>query len=485
MTTQTTPTYRITRLVETNFKRISSLDISPGTRTLVILQGPNEAGKTSGLEGLIAALGGKRKAPEVPVRTGADDAIIELTIGSESGPAYHIARSFKGDRTCLSVYSVDAEGNRSKISAGQTHLDALVSDITFDPLAFSKADRPLQVRMLCNAIGQPELLDKAKSRKDAILESRRQVNTKIDGLQARLNSPELADPAPGQVLHEVTQDGVRARLEQVEAKNKARRDAAATIADFDQKIAAARSTIAEMEQKLAQWREHETKLTMARGERQAALDAMPAETPTADLAAQLAQIDVDNAKVRQQKARLQAIADRDLLQKQAAVYNGQLSEIDAGVETAIGASDLGKAVPGLAFKDGELLHNSLPWSQASGMRKLELSTLIGMAANPQLRIMTIDEADRLDDASLQRLKQLANERNFQLWMTGVRLGDETDEDTYIAKIVDGRSVGTSSPSNGRAGSVAAADPTKSPAAAGKPKPIAAPVASFALDDIDL
>lgn len=464
---------RVTRLVETNHKRISSLDISPGQRTLVILQGPNEAGKTSALEGLVVALGGKRKASEVPIRSGAEDCIIEATIGDAQGARYHIVRSFKGDRTFLSVYAIDAEGNRSKVSAGQTLLDALVSDITFNPLAFATADRPLQVRMLCSAIGQPELLAQAKARKDALAEDRRRVSGQIDALKARLNSAELADPAPGQPLHEVTPEGVKARLDAIEAANKTRRDQVTLVHGIDAQIASAAATIAELERKLAEWRKHAEHLAATRAAEQARLDAMPPETSTAELTAQLAQVDDGNRKARQQKARLAAIAQRDALQQQADALTAKLAEVDASVEQAIAASDLGRAVPGLSFRDGELYHNNLPWSQASGMRKLELSTLIGMAANPQLRIMTIDEADRLDDASLARLRELAAERQFQLWLTGVRLGDETDDDTYLARIVDGRNVLPNN-GNGRAAESRSLAGATSPAAAA---PVAAVPAS--------
>lgn len=444
----------ITRLVETNYKRISSLDVTPGNRTLVIYQGPNEAGKTSALEGLIAALGGKRKAAEVPIRAGADDCIIEATIGGASGNKYHVVRSFKGDKAYLSVYSLDAEGRRSKESAGQTLLDSLVSDITFDPLQFVKADRNTQTKMLCAAIGRPDLIDQAKARKDALSETRRLINSRLDGLKARLNTPDLADPAPGQPLHEVTPDGVKARMATVEQANQQRREQQNKVEAHRRNLAGLTARIESLQRELSEVtaaKDRETANLAAAG---ALLQTLPAEVSTADLAAQLQQIESENRKARQRQARAKALAELGELQAKADSYTSEMAGVDAAVEATIAASDLGKAVPGITFKAGELLHNGLPWSQASGMRKLELSTLIGMAANPALRIMTIDEADRLDDASLKRLQALAAERQFQLWLTGIRLGDETDEDTCIVKIIDGKSVSV----NGVNGSPANAEP---------------------------
>lgn len=489
--TSTAPqqTLRITRLVETNHKRISSLVIEPGRRTLVILQGGNEQGKTSALEGLIALLGGKKRSAEVPIRKGADSCIIEGTISVAGGPPlYEVVRSFKGDKTYLSLYSLDSDGNRTgKMSAGQTLLDSLVSDITFDPLAFSRGDGNTQIKMLCSAIGKPDLMAQAKARRDAIADSRRTLNTERDQLQARLNQPDMVDPAPGTALHEITPDGVKARLDAAQAKNNERDavskqidSALAAIINATGKLSDFAEQLKKLQESIAKWEEYKTKAEALRDNLRQKLAGM-AEISTTEILAQLQQIDQDNAKARQQKARTAALVKLTELDKQIGAYTEQLKQVDTRVEQEIAASDLGKAVPGLAFTDGELVHNGLPWSQASGMRKLVLSSLIGMAANPQLRIMTIDEADRLDDEALKELQKLAAERGFQLWMTGVRLGDETDEDTYIAKIVNGTNVNA-----GPGGGVATGNRSDVPSGTTLQKPRAQePAAVASVDDLEL
>ena len=436
---------RITSVQAKDFKRVVSAEIMPGLRTLIVLQGPNEAGKTSAIEAVIAALGGKRRSPEVPIRKGQEFASVEVELSDEIAARYRIVRSWKGDDTWLSVYTIGDDGSRSKVSAGQTELDSLVSDVSFSPLAFANAsDRKLQMRMLCHAIGRPDLIDAAEQKKAAISEQRRQVNQEASTLKARLES-ELTDPAPGQDLREVTAEGVKARLDAAERQNHARQSAdiqlealrtshtkgVNAIAELDRQIKELQEKRAAYAGKLQTIEAEITKLDLS-------IRAMPPEVSTAELTSQLQQIAADNARCEKQKAHRAGLAKLNTLGAQINEFNRQLEAIDGQVETTITASDLGKAVPGLSFKDGALLHNGVPFAQASGMRRLELSALIGMAANPRLRIMTIDEGDQLDDESLKRLKELAASRGFQLWMTAIRAGDANDPDTWVVPVRDGK-----------------------------------------------
>lgn len=436
---------RITSVHAKDFKRVVSAEIMPGARTLIVLQGPNEAGKTSAIEAMIAALGGKRRSPEVPIRKGSEVATVEVELSDELAARYRIIRSWKGDDTWLHVYGINDDGSRAKISAGQTELDSLVSDVSFSPLAFANAsDKKLQVRMLCRAIGRPDLIDTAEQKKAAICEQRRLVNQEASTLKSRLES-ELIDPAPGQDLHEVTADGVNARLKAAEDQNKARRDAWQNLENLKASHTKGVAAIAELDRQIKELQDKRAAYAGKLQQIAASIESgelaflgMPAEVSTTEITSQLQQIAADNARCAKQRAHREALAKLNTLGAQINEFNRQLEAIDTHVETTITASDLGKAVPGLSFKDGSLMHNGVPFTQASGMRRLELSALIGMAANPRLRIMTIDEGDQLDDESLARLKELAAGRDFQLWMTAIRAGDANDADTWVVPVRDGR-----------------------------------------------
>ena len=438
-------TLHVTRLQETNFKRISALDLSLGHRTLVVLQGPNEAGKTSAIDGLIATLAGKRSAPTVPVRKGQEVATVEVELSDVLAPRYQVQRWFKGDRTGLNMYAIGDDGERGKVAGQQTLLDSLVSDLSFDPLAFAKTTDPkAQRKLLMSAIGRPDLSDDVEARKAALTEDRRQINARVKALEAELSGP-FADPAPGETLTVATDDAIKARLDLAERQNSARRTVAQRIVVADGKMSQAQqqvNAIAEQIKKMqaqqAQWMQVVGVQQTALGMLNTELESLPAEVSTAEITADMAKVQTTNERARRQGAHRAKKAERDAAAKQAAVLTAKLEAADQGVVDVLVTSNIGKSIPGLSFVSGELYHNGVPFSQASGMRRLELSTLIGMAANPRLRVMCIDEGDQLDDASLARLKALAKERDYQILMTAIRAGDETDDDTCLIRISDGR-----------------------------------------------
>jgi hypothetical protein len=72
---------RITAVRVTNFKRVRDVAIAPeADRVLILIGGKNAQGKSSALDALTVAFGGKRAAPADPVRHGADEAVIDVEL---------------------------------------------------------------------------------------------------------------------------------------------------------------------------------------------------------------------------------------------------------------------------------------------------------------------------------------------------------------------------------------------------------------------
>ena len=68
---------KITVLEAENFKRLKAIRIAPDG-SVVVLNGNNRSGKSSTLDAIWAALGGKDASPEVPIREGARRAVARL-----------------------------------------------------------------------------------------------------------------------------------------------------------------------------------------------------------------------------------------------------------------------------------------------------------------------------------------------------------------------------------------------------------------------
>lgn len=446
---------RVTHLIEKGFKRIESIDIQPGSKTLIMLQGPNENGKTSAIDGLIAALGGKAKAPMAPVKKGHEFGSVEVFIGDESGPKYRAVRTFAPDgSSSLRLYDTENPDRPSKITAGQTLLDGLIADISFDPLAFMRAESKAQIAMLMTAAGMREKHEELQRQRIGVMESRRDINRIIEIEKQRLATM----PRYPNATVKIDEAGIAEKISDAQQHNN-RIDELNSKAAFLQSQAeqiregyknateSINKEIISLESQISRLREElETRTIAAKKslaeikeqheQMQEAIVAAGEKRTIAEVSKELEQIRGNNEQCDANEAR--RIAEQELQKKESEAdrLTNEIGKIDEESLSLLENSRIGHAVPGLEIREGAIWHNGVPLSQASGMRKLELSTLIGMAGNARLRIMCIDEADKLDDQSLERLVVLAKERNYQLWATAVRIGEAPD-DVMILPIRNG------------------------------------------------
>lgn len=125
---------RILNLVAENFKRLQVVEIKPDG-SLIQVQGKNAQGKSSVLDAIWAALGGKKAIPGEPIRRGADEARIELLLGDDQKTEYVVKRTFgRGREPQIVVEAPDG----ARYATPQTLLDGLLGALSFDPLAFAR-----------------------------------------------------------------------------------------------------------------------------------------------------------------------------------------------------------------------------------------------------------------------------------------------------------------------------------------------------------
>jgi DNA repair exonuclease SbcCD ATPase subunit len=119
---------KILRLTAENVKKLKVVDITANAGMNQIT-GKNGSGKTSVLDSIWWALGGKDGIQAVPIRKGQEKAFIRLDLGE-----LIVERRFNASgTTTLSVKNSEGAAYPSP----QSMLDALVGSLSFDPLAFS------------------------------------------------------------------------------------------------------------------------------------------------------------------------------------------------------------------------------------------------------------------------------------------------------------------------------------------------------------
>jgi len=119
---------KIIRLTAENFKRLYAVDIHANGETVVI-SGKNNQGKSSVIDSIMAALGGRGSCPDDAVRHGAKRSETTVDLGE-----LIVRRKITQQGAYLEVTAADG----SPVKTPQAVLDRLVGKLSFDPLAYAK-----------------------------------------------------------------------------------------------------------------------------------------------------------------------------------------------------------------------------------------------------------------------------------------------------------------------------------------------------------
>lgn len=426
MTTTTPSPLRILTLSAENYKRLTAVEIRPDG-DVVLIGGRNAQGKTSVLDAIYAVLKGGAAARETvqPIRDGQDTAVARLEIGDEHGNVAYVAtrRWTKDDAGTLTVESSD----HARFSSPQKLLDGMLGSITLDPLAFTRMDAKKQLATLVDALGDslgfdPITLD---AERKGVYDRRTEAGRKVTQLEGQLRG--FPEPDPSLPAEEVSAAHLVAQVDLMTRENRAI-DAAierARQARADQQRAA--DALAAAQNALSAATEHATETIAAAralGERkdpQAILD-------------QLGEIDVVNARVRQQRDRAAVAEELSDRKQEQAQHTLRLQAIDKQKADGIAAAKL--PVPGLGFDSDGVTLNGIPFSQASTAEQVRVSTALAMAGDPAIRVMRIDGGESLDSESLAIIEKLAAEKSYQVWISRVdesrSVGFTIEDGTVVA-----------------------------------------------------
>jgi DNA repair exonuclease SbcCD ATPase subunit len=386
---------KIIELQAENIKRLAAVEIKPDGN-VVEITGRNGSGKTSVLDSIWWALTGKDSIQAEPIRNGEQQARIQVDLGE-----LIVTRTFKrkGDTdytTALTV--VDADGG--KLKSPQTILDALVGELTFDPLEFTRL-RPReqfdQLKGFVPGIDFDEL--EAADRRD--YEARTEINREIKRLQAQADAITVDPHLPFEPVDE--SEIVR----QAEAANQAQR-----LADERDRLRAQANDLRRQARDLDnQAADLEDEIN--------SLDAIAGDD-AADLTERLRNAREINAAIAERDRKNQLRSEWQKLTEQSEQLTNTMRARAEEKQRAITEAEM--PVSGIGFGDGEILLNDVPFNQASDAEQLSTSVAIAMAMNPRLRVIRIRDGSLLDDESMARLVQLATDRDYQVWIETVSAG---------------------------------------------------------------
>jgi DNA repair exonuclease SbcCD ATPase subunit len=395
-------TQTIVRLEAQNVKRIKAVTITPEGNT-VVLGGVNSAGKTSVLDAIAMAFGGGRAIPDTPIRNGERKAQIvaqtqELTV----------TRKFDTKGSKLEVKGKDGV----KMTSPQKVLDALVGKLTFDPLEFTRFDSQKQQTTLRELSGC-DLADVERERAVAY-DARTEVGRTVKATQARMEAAPFHEGAPEA---EVSVGELLTELERVNAANEERRlqrkgleDMRATSVDIQETIKEAKAKLLDLEKTLEQ--------AIEAGKKQVArVTELGVDEDCSAVKAKLDTLEEDNRKARENAAHIALVAEWET----AIAKHEELSESvkKCDEKKAELLADAKFPVAGLGFSEDGITLNGVPFEQAGQAEQIRVSVAMGLALNPELRVLLIRDGSLLDENSLRIVAELAEKAEAQVWIEKV------------------------------------------------------------------
>lgn len=413
---------KIIGLKVSNVKRLRAVELRPDGG-LVVIAGKNEQGKTSLLDSIAYALGGKSLVPAEPVRKGERRARIEVQIDD---PPLRVVRTFDAaGGSKLTITDTDADGEKKR--SPQAILDALVGKLCFDPLAYGRLDPPKQAAILRELAGvDTTILDRKRAE---LFAERTEQNREAKRLRARLDAAPHHDDAPDA---EVSVVDLAAQLEQAAETKRSNDDVRASVPkareaheDAKRELAECDRIIAELEQRLVaarENREHRAADVRARlTELRTAEEKVAAlvDPDTAPIREAMSRAEETNRKVRENAARKALAAEHATAERRSQELSDAIEGIDAQKREMLESASF--PVPGLGFDEDGVTYQGVPLEQASGAERLRVSVAMAVAMNPRLRVLLVRDGSLLDDDSMALLAHLAEEHSVQLWME--RVGD--------------------------------------------------------------
>lgn len=396
---------KIVQLKAENFKRLKAVAINPDG-SVVIVRGENGAGKSSVIDAIWAALGGKKACPDEPIRRGEERAVVSLDLGN-----LIVTRTFTAKDSYLSVKNKDG----AFLTDPQKMLDGMIGAVSFDPFEFARKSAKDQAKMLAQVAG----LDFAQmnAQRKIAYDARTEANREVKRLDILYTTKELEIDGYDEELFEslVTMDDVLAEQKAAQEQHRKHQERVNANSRRLMEIQTIEKTIEELEAKLSAYRGDVARLRSDRASEEQVIMSEGQALPDLEaIAGKLKGVNDHNDVVRAFADLRSTKSQLMNAHAQADALDVQIQKIDREKQLQIEKAQL--PVDGLLFDESGIYLNTIPFEQCCASEQLKIAVALAMKLNPTIRVIRIKDGSLLDSKSMDTIRELAEAEDFQVWL---------------------------------------------------------------------
>ncbi|HEM3695598.1 TPA: AAA family ATPase [Streptococcus suis] len=400
-------TVTINRLEIENVKRIKAVKIEPSATGLTIVGGNNNQGKTSVLDAIAWALGGNKYKPSQAQREGSQ---VPPTLKIVMSNGLIVER--KGKNASLKV--IDPNGQKG----GQQLLDSFVEELAINLPKFMDSTPKEKAETLLQIIGVGNQLAELELKEKEIYNNRHAIGVIADQKEKFAKEQEYYPDAPKELISiaELIQ-----QQQAILAKNGENARKRQNVATIKMQYENAESAVDRLKQELAKAIDERDKFKQDLAIAQK--DAMELhDESTAEIEANIQQIDDINRKVRANLDKEKAEEDAKAIREQYNALSVEIEQVRKQKRDLLTNADL--PLEGLSVDDGELLYLGQRWDNMSGSQQLQVATAIVRKLKPECGFVLIDKLEQMDQVTLQQFGAWLEQEGLQAIATRVSTGDE-------------------------------------------------------------
>lgn len=410
---------KIETLLIRNFKRVEIADVELSESGLNIVGGANAQGKSTFLDAISFALGGKKYKPTNPHNLNAEGATAIIRTRLSNG--IEVERS--GKSSALKVVVDGQKGN-------QQTLNEFLNEFALDVGKFMRASDRDKGKALIEHLGIGDKLEHLDTKIKKLYDERTLVGRDAERKRKLADAMPVHDKAPeervdvGKLIEEERQasnlnrehDERLRRMQSIKDEGVAIGDEIEELQRRIEKLNEKRKTLKteylEIQDKVKDFQPVDTAPILQKIEHAESLNKMWEDNRSA----KAAEAEARNAEKERQDLTDEIETARQ--QRQALMDSLQMP------------------IAGLVVNDGLLEYNGQQWDCMSGSERLKVSAAISRAFKPECGFVLIDELESMDWKTLSEFNEWAKGEDIQV--IGAMVADEGKAGEQFILIEDGK-----------------------------------------------